>query len=58
MLVIYLLYWYLFVDAINKASEPWGISCLRYEISKYIFLRKLYTLAHILYTCIGKKQEV
>jgi regulator of protease activity HflC (stomatin/prohibitin superfamily) len=24
------------VDAINKASEAWGITCLRYEIRKYV----------------------
>lgn len=23
------------VEAINKASEAWGITCLRYEIRKY-----------------------
>ena len=26
------------VDAINKASEAWGITCLRYEIRKCIFI--------------------
>lgn len=26
------------VEAINKASEAWGIVCLRYEIRKFLFL--------------------
>lgn len=26
------------VDSINKASEAWGMQCLRYEISKHNFL--------------------
>ncbi len=25
------------VESINKASEAWGITCLRYEIRKIIF---------------------
>lgn len=24
------------VESINKASEAWGITCLRYEISKFV----------------------
>ena len=33
-----------FTDAINKASDDWGIDCKRYEISKYSN-----TLFYILY---------
>ena len=27
------------VESINKASEAWGISCLRYEIRKHYFFK-------------------
>ena len=41
------------VEAINKASEAWGIACLRYEISKlhgfiFFLLRKCYVTGTVL----------
>lgn len=39
------------VKAINKASEAWGITCLRYEIRKFVMLEEANFVIHILF-CI------
>lgn len=39
------------VEAINKASEAWGIACLRYEIRKMLRVPE-FTRLYFLVTCI------
>lgn len=35
------------VESINKASEAWGITCLRYEISKFKATNQLFMLLYM-----------
>lgn len=41
------------VDAINSASDDWGIRCLRYEIRKYIAAQANHVFIELTLTILG-----
>ena len=40
-----------FSDAINKASEAWGVRCMRYEISKFCVVSRVNCQIRKTYRC-------